>query len=137
MQRENSITPLERFLSAGSYLTLGVIGMIWFIINAFLFRRANSKYLVLNLVQSFIICIIFSIISLSYSIFIGILINLPLIGKFFLKMHILLFSAPIFATMSFINYVILLFLIYLSFISIFGKLPYVPFVTDIAKKMYS
>lgn len=136
MQRSLEPSIFERIIAAGSYLTLGTIGFIWFLVSILLIKKPMSKYLTCNLVQSFVLSILYAIITLAYSIFIGLLTSIPFIGTLFLKLHIFLFATPIFNTMNFINYLILLFLCYLSFIALFGKLPYVPYITDIAKKIF-
>lgn len=136
MQRNIEPSIFERIIASGSYLTLGTIGFIWFLISILLIKKPMSKYLTCNLVQSFVLSILYAIVTLAYSIFIGLLTSIPFIGTLFLKLHIFLFATPIFNTMNFINYLILLFLCYLSFIALFGKLPYVPYITDIAKKIF-
>lgn len=134
--RHNDCAPLfDRLIAAGSYLTLGTIGIIWLLISAVVIKRPMGGFLTCNLIQSFVLSIFYAIFSLAYNIFIGILISLPFAGKMFLKLHIFLFEAPIFSTMSFINYILLLFVCYLSVIALFGKLPFVPYITDIAKKL--
>lgn len=136
MQHKTEVSFFERFIAAASYLTLGTVGMVWLIVCAVVIKKPMSKYLTCNIIQSFVLSIIYAILSLAYGIFIGLLINIPFIGTLFLKLHIFLFETPIFNTMNFINYIILLFLCYLSFISLFGKLPYVPYITNMVKKMF-
>ena len=136
MQHKFEVSIFERIIAAGSYLTLGTIGFIWFLISILVLKKPMSRYLTCNLVQSFVLSILYAIVTLAYSIFIGLLTSIPFIGTLFLKLHIFLFATPIFNTMNFINYLILLFLCYLSFIALFGKLPYVPYITDIAKKIF-
>lgn len=136
MQHKTDVPVFERLVAAGSYLTLGTIGMVWFIISTLVLKKPMSRYLACNVIQSFVLSILYAIITLAYSIFIGLLMSIPIIGKLFLRIHIFFFETPIFNTMNFINYLILLFLCYLSFIALFGKLPYVPYITDITKKMF-
>lgn len=135
MQR-NEAPLFDRLIAAGSYLTLGTVGMIWFILSFIFIKKPMSPFLTCNVVQSVIISILFAIFSLAYEIFIGILVNLPFVGKLFLRGHIFLFETPVFNTMSLINYLIFLFICYLSVIALFGKLAYVPYITDMAKKLF-
>ena len=135
--RHNSEAALfDRLIAAGSYLTLGTIGMIWFLINAVVIRKPFNRYLMCNIIQSFVLSIVYAILSLAYNIFADLLMNMPLIGKLFLKFHVFLFGTPIFNTMSFINFIIFIFICYLSIIALFGKLPFVPYITDISKKLF-
>ena len=137
MQHNVEIPLFDRIIAAGSYLTLGTVGMIWFLISVLVVKKPMRRYLTCNIIQSFILSILYAILSLAYGIFIGLLTSIPVIGTLFLKLHIFLFATPIFNTMNFINYLILLFLCYLSLIALFGKLPYVPYITDIAKRMFN
>ncbi len=136
MRNKNEGTLFERFVAAGSYLTLGTIGMIWFIVNALVVKAPMSKYLTTNLVQSFVLSIIYAIVTLIYNTFIGLLASIPFIGKLFTALHVFIFQTPVYHTMSLIHFILVVFLIYLSLISLIGKLPYVPYITDVSKKIY-
>lgn len=125
----------DRLIATGSYLTMGAVGMVWFLLNFLFIKKPMKPYLMCNIIQSFIISILFAIFNLAYNIFIDLLVSIPFIGKLFLRIHIILFATPVFSTLSLINYIVLLFLIYLSALALFGKLPYVPKITDITKKM--
>ena len=134
--RHSEPSLFERLISVGSYLTLGFIGMIWFLLNAVVLKKPNGKYLIYNLIQSFILSILYAIFTYAYDIFIGLYIRIPYIGNLFLKGHIFLFETPVFNTMSFVNFILLLLMIYLSSIALFGRLPYIPFITDVTKKAF-
>lgn len=136
MQQHNSVLLYERFLAAASYLTLGLIGMLWFLFNHFAFKKQMSAFLTYNIVQSFLLSIIYAILTSLYNIFIGLLISIPFIGKIFLYLHNFLFNIPIFYTLNFINFIILICLLYLSLFALFAKLPFIPYITNIAKSLY-
>lgn len=135
MRRNSENVIFERLIAAGSYLTLGLVGMVWFLLSFILLKKPMSRFLTCNIVQSFVISILYAIISLCYTIFIGILVNLPWVGRLLYRMHVFLFETPIYNTLSFINFFILIFLCYLSVFALLGKLAYVPFVTDITKNL--
>lgn len=135
--QHNNITLLDKIIAVFSYMTLGFLGMIWFLVNTLIIRKPMSNFLKYNLVQSFIISIILAIATYAYEIISGIVFNLGFIGDIFKMAHIYIFATPIFNTMNFANYILLLFLIYLSVFALFGKLPFVPYITDIAKKIFN
>ena len=133
VRHSGDISASDRFIAACSYLTLGTIGFVWFILNMFILKKAFTRFLMCNLIQSFVLAILYAILSLVLRTFFGILAAIPYLGKIFLNFMIFI-SAPIFHTLSLINAATLLFLAYLALFSLFGKLPYIPFITDIAKK---
>ena len=135
--QHNEPNLLERFISSGSYLTVGLIGMVWFLVNFFIIKKPMSKFLMYNIIQSFVISIIYAIITTAYNIFIDLFIAIPFIGGIFRFMHNLLFATPIFNTMSLINFILLIFFIYLALFPLFGKLPFIPFITTAAKNLLS
>ncbi len=136
MQHNTGASPFDRLIAAGSYLTLGTVGMIWFLISILVIKKPMSRYLTCNLIQSFVLSIIYAIFTLAYNIFIGLFVAIPVIGKLFYKFHVFLFETPVFNTMSLVNHILLLFICYLSIIAILGKLPFVPYITDVAKKLF-
>ena len=126
---------IERLISSGSYLTMGLIGMIWFLVNYFVVRKPMSKFLMCNIIQSFVLSIVYAIFTLAYGIFIGLLIAIPFIGNIFRFLDNFLFATPIFNTMSLINFILFVFLVYLAVFPLFGKLPFIPFITKAAKNL--
>ena len=137
MQLSKNETPLfERLIAIGSYMTFGTVGMIYLLLNYFVIKRPASRFLTTNIIQSFILSILYAIFSLLYGIFMPILVSIPLVGKILLFIHNFLFETPIYFSWSFINFIIVLFLIYLSLFALFAKLPYIPFVTDISKEIF-
>ena len=132
----NNVSLADRLIATGSYLTLGLVGMVWLILNYLVVKKPMSKFLAYNVVQSFVLSILYAIFTSLYNIFIGILVGIPFVGKLFLFIHNFLFETPIFHTMNFVNFVTLILLLYLSLFAIFAYLPYVPFVTNIAKSVY-
>ena len=135
--QHNEPSIVEKFISVGSYITLGLIGMIWFIANFLVIKQPMSKFLMYNIIQSFILSIIYAIFITAYNIFIDILMAIPFIGGLFRFLNNLLFGTPVFSTMSLMNFLIFAFVIYLSIFPIFGKLPFVPFVTNMTKNLLS
>ena len=134
--QHNNISVMDKVIAIFSYLTVGFIGMIWFLINTLFIKKPMSNYLKYNLVQSFIISIFLAIFSLAYNIISYFLFDLGPLGNMFRAAHNFIFATPIFNTLTLVNFVLLAFVIYLSVIAFFGQLPYVPYITDVAKKIF-
>lgn len=133
MQR-SEVSLVERIVAAASYLTMGLVGFIWFLINYFVVKKEMSNFLRLNLFQSFIIAILFAVLSLIYQTVVGILFVIPFLGKIIYYMHIMVFATPVFNTLTLINYIVLGILIYLSIFAFLGTLPFIPYITNTVKK---
>lgn len=136
MRRHDEAGLFDRFIAVTSYLTLGFTGMIWFLLNAIVLRKPMKVYLTYNLVQSFVLSILYAIFTLLYDILMGILVNIPFIGSLFFRLHIFLFETPVFNTLSFVNFILIIFAGYLSLVAAFGQLPRIPFITDVVKKAF-
>ena len=133
--QHSGISITDRIIAVISYLTLGLAGMIWFIVNHLFIKKPINKFLMYNLVQSFILSIIYAIFVYAYGIIAGLLFRLPLIGKLLYIIHVFVCETPIFYTMSLINFVLIIFFIYLSVFASLGQLPKIPYVTDMVKSI--
>ncbi len=131
--QHSEISLWERLLAAGSYLTLGLVGFVWILINHFVIKSEPSRFLNCNLFQSFMISIIFAVLSMAYKIFIGLLIAIPFLGKLFYMLHVFIFMTPIFHTLTLANFVVFVVLVYLSVFALLGTLPFIPYITKIVK----
>lgn len=125
----------ERVIASLSYLSLGFIGFIWFCVNYFIIKKPMSDFLKCNIIQSFVLSIFYAILMTAYNILMGILFAIPFVGAAFYFIHNIIFATPIFFTLSLINFIILIFLAYLAIFPLFGKLPFIPCITQITKNL--
>lgn len=124
---------LDRFIAVGSYLTLGTIGMLYFLINATVLKKPLGRFLAANLFQSFIISIVAAILITLGGIISDLLSGLLTLQNF--QVVALLYYTVLGIKLSLGNLLLLAFLIYLSIFSLFGMLPYIPGITNMAKSI--
>lgn len=127
MQSRNSIYPIEKIISAFSYLTAGMVGFIWLIIAALLKKRVTD-FLMYHILQSIFLSIAyFILVEISKLLFI-ILYKIPLINAipYYINMPL-----PLFWGLSVIQIITTGIILYLSITAFMGKYTYVPYVSDI------
>ena len=119
----------DRIVSAGSYITGGLIGVIWQVICA-VRRKAVSRFLIFNIFQSVFLSLFIFILNLLLSFTVRLLIMIPIINKI-TNMVILTLFSPVYYGWSIIGFIILTIYVYLSLCSLAGKYPYLPWVSKI------
>lgn len=127
MQNSRKPYPIERILSALTYLTAGGVGFIWLIIGAFT-RKTITPFLMYHILQSIFISILFFIISILGQMVYIILYKIPLINAipYLLNMPI----AFIF-NLSIIQLFTTTVILYLAVTSFMGYYSYLPWVSEI------
>lgn len=121
----NKPYPIERILSAASYMTAGGVGFVWLVIAA-LSRKTVTKFLMYHILQSIFLSILFVMLS-----FLGeILYKIPLINviPYLLSMPISLFLG-----LSLIQLFTTIIILYLAITSGMGYYSYLPWVSSIIK----
>lgn len=129
MQTSNNPYPIERLLSAATYLTAGGVGFVWLILAAFLRKRVTT-FLMYHIMQSIFLSILFFLVSILGELVYVILYRIPLINAipYFISMPIpFLFGLSIIQT--FTTTVIL----YLAITAGLGYYSYLPWVSEIIK----
>ncbi len=133
MRQSDYINPLERIISALSYLTAGMAGFIWLIIAALLKKHIKS-FLMYHIMQSIFISIAYYIFIELYKLVFVAFAKIPLINAFiFLINSFLNNPLPIFWGLSFLQVLTSLVIIYLTTTSFMGLYSYIPLVSDIIK----
>lgn len=129
MQISKKPYPIERILSAATYLTAGGVGFVWLIIAA-LSRKQVTKFLMYHILQSIFLSILFVAISYISEMIYVILYRIPLINAipYFLNMPL-----PIFFGLSLVQAFTTIVILYLAFTSVMGLYSYIPWVSDIIK----
>ncbi len=143
----NSQQPIqtERILSALSYLTYGLIGIIWLII-AYIRKIQLRQFLNFNIVQSIIISLLISAIYLILNFiesFLSLLNYIPYVGTFinsifqFFIFYIAGFAIIRIGIFSF-SLLSLFFLILIMYTGIWpflGKTPEIPYITNNIRRL--
>lgn len=132
----------ERIISALAYLTFGTVGMIMLIV-AGLLKISLKPFVKFNTWQAIFIGLLFAFVQLTYNIFamfFQLLQYIPFIGNilnsFFQFIVYYLMSFPIFMGFSILASVIILMIVYLTVLSLMGKLPYLPFISKTIKRLF-
>ena len=120
----------DRIISVLAYFTFGIFSIIW-IVFANMTRKTMSSFLVFNLYQAVFIAVVLAVISLVYSIAVNLLSVIPFIGNFSRWFDIILNQTPMYFTFTITGFFVTLLVIYLSVLSLLGRKPYIPFVSDI------
>lgn len=136
---QHNVLPIEKIISAFSYITMGIVGFLWIII-AHLMKKRLKYFLMYNIVQSMFIAIFLAIFKLIIDIFLSIISLIPFIDFVAAIINILIsfkiLTIP-FLHMSFtiIELFIYSLLIYLIWGISIGRIFYVPFLTGIMQKV--
>ena len=126
MQRSN-VYPIERILSALTYLTAGGAGFIWLIIAAVM-KKSVTPFLMYHILQSIFISIAYFLLTVICKMLYVILYRVPLINAFpyFLNMPL-----PFAFGLSVIQIVTTSIMLYLAITAFMGFFSYIPWVSDI------
>lgn len=125
----------ERIIAVLSYITSGIVGIIWLLIGALV--KSNLKpFLKYHIMQSIFLMLLYYLIAHLLIFILNILAYVPFFNaiistlNFFLNVS-LVHIGPF--HMSIINIFIFLFIIYLSIGTLKGKYVYVPWVSNVIK----
>lgn len=129
LQNFNKPYPIERILSATTYLTAGFVGFIWWII-AILTKKVVRPFLIYHIMQSIFLSMLYMILSILGQMLYVILYRIPIINAipYFINMPI-----PFAFGLSIIQVFTTTIILYLAITSFMGMYSYVPWVSDIIK----
>lgn len=119
----------DRIICASTYLTGGLTGFIWLVINM-LQRKNPSNFNMYHVSQAIFLYLFLYIVSICANLIYGLLQNVPFVGD--LLTNILqFFLTPIYFGFSIVYGFIFLIAIYLAIFALLGKYSYIPFISDI------
>ena len=127
MQPSKQVYPIERVVSAASYLTAGFAGVIWMVIAA-VFRKNLTQFLLYHIMQSIFLSILYFLLTVFARFIFVILYKIPLINAipYYINMPI-----PFLFGLSLIQGITTAILFYLVITSFMGFYSYIPWVSDI------
>ncbi len=127
MRPSNEIYPIEKIISAASYLTAGFAGFIWLIIAAIL-RKRVTPFLMYHILQSIFLSILYFLLVTFAELIYVILYRIPLINAipYFINMPL-----PFLFNLSIIQAITTAIILYLAITSAMGIYSYLPWVSDI------
>ena len=129
MQTSRKPYPIERILSAATYLTAGGVGFVWLIIAAFM-RKQVAPFLMYHIMQSIFISILFFLISILGELIFVILSKIPLIN---VLPYLINMPIPFLFGLSIVQALTTSIILYLAITSGMGYYSYLPWVSDIIK----
>jgi len=127
LQRSNEVYPIERILSAATYMTAGGVGFVWLIIAAVMKKRV-TPFLMYHIMQSIFISIAYFLLTVLCNMLYVILYRIPLINAipYFVSMPL-----PFAMGLSVIQIITTSVILYLAITSFLGYFSYIPWVSDI------
>lgn len=139
MPRNNTnIMPIEKIISILSYITMGIVGLIWVII-AYVNKKSLRYFLMYNVSQSMVIAIVLAIVKLLLDLIIPVLWIIPVISYIASLLNFLVSVKVIrlyFLGVSFTIFELFIFLLLSYIISgvIVGRNFYVPGLTKLMQR---
>ncbi len=127
MQHSNQVYPIERILSALSYMTAGGVGFVWLIIAA-IFKKRVTPFLMYHILQSIFISIAYYLLTILCQMVYVILYRIPLINALPYFINMPLSFAFGLSVLQIITTAVIL---YLAITSFMGYYSYFPWVSDI------
>lgn len=132
-QYSNEPSPIEKIISAASYLTAGMAGFIWIIVAAFMKKNIKS-FLMYHIMQSIFLSIAYFLFMELYKLTFIAFAKIPLFNVLIFFINGLLFNPlPIFWGLSLLQVLTSGIILYLAVTSFMGMYSYVPFVSDIIR----
>ena len=128
------IAPGEKLICALSYLTMGFVGFIWFIITFVIGRRPNY-FVRYHIFQSVFISILLYLFNLVISILLGIIRIIPFIGDIVQNIVYYLAVFPIVLGVSVVQFGLIVLILYLTVTTLMGKYTQIPWVSEHIKKI--
>ena len=120
----------ERIISALSYLTFGIFGVIW-IVYINVAKKPLTDFAKFNIFQSILLSVILTVIAYAYDILLnkfGVII--PILGKILRPFDLFINQTPIYLGFSISGLIITILMMYLIILVILGKRPFVPFISN-------
>lgn len=131
MHNSREVYPIERIISALSYITAGGVGFIWLIIAA-LMKKMVTPFLMYHIIQSIFISIAYFLAFKLYELLFIILIKIPVINIVTSMFNsILINPMHIFLGYSLLQVFTTAVVIYLVVTSFMGQYSYIPWVSNI------
>ena len=127
MQPSKQIYPIERLISALSYLTAGGAGFVWLLIAAFM-KKHVTPFLLYHILQSIFLSILYFLIATFADLIYVILYRIPLINAipYFINMPL-----PFLFGLSILQGLTTAVILYLAITAFCGIYSYIPWVSDI------
>lgn len=133
LQKYNNPYPIEKIISAATYLTVGGAGFVWLIIAAIM-KKTVRPFLMYHIFQSIFLSILFFLISMFANMLLIVLLKIPFINLLVGKLvYYAIVPIPLLINLSFIQTITTSVILYLAVTAFMGYYSYIPWVSDIIK----
>ena len=126
---ENRVSFIDRLVSGSTYLTGGFVGFIW-LIGCAILKKETSRFLLFNIYQAICLSLFIYVINLLSVVIHDLLILVPGVRILVNSLWMFLYS-PIFYNWSIVGLIVFIIYLYLMVVSLFGKIPYFPWISKI------
>lgn len=135
MYRQESENPylIERIVSALTYPTTGIIGVIWLILGM-ITKSYPRKFTQYHIYQSIFLSLAYIVIDYLIRIIANMFAYIPLVNKLIAQI-LFLFNMPVAAGYSIVQLFVYTLLIYLTITAFLGQYSYIPFVSNNIKQL--
>ena len=139
MNNYTNIAPIENVVSVRSYITMGIVGLIW-ILLAVLSKRKLKYFMMYNIAQSMIISMILLIFKLILELIFIIFAKIPILDviagliNFVISVKIIVIN-PLHMSFSAIQLIVFIFLLYIIVGVILGRILYIPWLTNLMQNV--
>jgi len=120
---------VDRTVSALTYFTCGIFGIIWIIYVNFA-KKPLSNFNRYNIFQSILVSLIFALFSYLFGIINKIGLSIPILGKIIEPVNLFFNGTPIYFGYSISGLIIVIIIGYLMIMSLLGKKPYIPVISE-------
>lgn len=134
-----NVLPIEKIISILSYLSMGIIGLLWLILSYFMKKRLRY-FLMYNITQSMVIAIFLAILKLTLNIIFSIFAIIPFLNILAAKINYIIsvkiLTLPMLNLSFNIFEIILHILLIYIIIGIFsGRIFYIPYLTNLISRL--
>lgn len=137
MQKYNEPYPVEKIISAATYMTAGGAGFIWLIIAAIL-KKSVRPFLMYHIFQSIFLSILYFLLTIFTNLLLVILLKIPFISYLIGKLvYYLIVPLPFILNLSIMQTLTTSVIAYLAITAYLGYYSYIPWVSDIIKRNFS
>ena len=134
MTSQENVSIFDRVISGLSYLTAGLVGVVYLIIIAIRYRTP-SRFVMFHIFQSVFLYLCYIIFNWVFWFVVGIFDHIPFLNRL-VRQILFLFNMPILFGYSICQCVIYGTIIYLAVFAFMGLYSYLPWITDVIKSNF-
>jgi hypothetical protein len=123
----------DRLISAGSYMTMGLVGFVWLIVVS-LQKGVLKTFLKYHIFQSIFITVLVAIFNILIGIFLKYALLIPVAGDV-VALIVGFLTMVVFGDMSIIHLLFSLIVLYFAITALLGKYSYFPWISDNVRQL--